>query len=966
MKSARYGLLVLLAAASAAAADVQVTVDASTRLQINGVDQIQDGLFGVDGLGNTHQEWTEKANMHTNAGGSIGLEDMPEDPQHPGRNDPAFIEKSLKNIQVHKGYRYDHFIHVAQGGPGWNMRPDCGMISVRPEATAEWVATAAKFWDLHMPETRHYFMIQGEISLLGGNWTSPQIVRDPTREGTNTTGTYGASYYVDVLEATCDRVHRDGVRAMVGSAGLTCSLNWTNWRTWRSWWEQMIDRAGDKVDFYGIHWYDFRDAALVAEATLIQNAQELRWGDRKPIVCQESDHAQGTAYDPEKGLYTAYYLWSLLDMPDKVIVDTAHLIQYREGFSHNMFRNEGPLARYWAYWIMRDLRGTMLNVNVDPGPTSPMLPDRKVGGMKWLFPQHRGIKARAGMQGGRIGLVVFNDDKQVQSVKLAVSLPKGSRAVSVQASKVDFDKQAGQDIKGEECEVSHHGTDKGLAVEWNAEPLTIYAVTIELDQAVKPGKLVWQREYFGDQIMFNVPGPTTATNVMSNSPSAFTTLDKPGLRVKLSRKGAKSAHLRVALNKARGDWEDTLVRINGKLHSLPVREHVKTVAVTEVPVDVSCLSRKPVAVEFLPHVAEPYQVLWASLVLSNAPGVEPATIIAHVQGGTSGIAPGEIRSVSYTVQNPSRRRVKAKTKWVLPDGWSVTDADNEMIEIRPKRTFHGKMKLQCADDPLVEYQQVAMVVDTGEHRVTARRSYRVDMPIVCRKFGKPPAIDGDLADWQDKPANVLRVGDHDVQFRTGWDRDNFYFAAKIPTAGKAVPVNERIFHILLDLGNEKGIFNMDANDHQFWLTTPGPLSPAEAMKAQWFAYAPPGWLDKASDDQKKEVLRHPGYVGTTLWQGTLEKQVIAPCPNTAMASKALPDAYTLEARISKQAMYGYWPVAGDVIGFDVVCDASALDPDAPAYYWGKGFERLHSYYFFHPREQVRGNPAWWGLMRFSD
>ena len=56
-------------------------------------------------------------------------------------------------------------------------------------------------------------------------------------------------------------------------------------------------------------------------------------------------------------------------------------------------------------------------------------------------------------------------------------------------------------------------------------------------------------------------------------------------------------------------------------------------------------------------------------------------------------------------------------------------------------------------------------------------------------------------------------------------------------------------------------------------------------------------------------------------------------------------------------MYGYWPTVGQTIGFDFTWHP---------YYWGHGFETMHSYYTDCPQEQVQGNPGLWGLLRFEE
>ena len=83
-------------------------------------------------------------------------------------------------------------------------------------------------------------MFKGEIS-LPGYWNGPEMIRDPWREGTNTTGRPGAERYVEVLKACIERIRQAELPVRVGTAGLTSSLNWSDWRTWQSWWDPSVN-----------------------------------------------------------------------------------------------------------------------------------------------------------------------------------------------------------------------------------------------------------------------------------------------------------------------------------------------------------------------------------------------------------------------------------------------------------------------------------------------------------------------------------------------------------------------------------------------------------------------------------------------------------------------------------------------------------------------------------------------------
>jgi len=996
-----------LAVISIAAADVRVDVDATTKVQVNGVTQVRDGLFGLDGAEGGNHEQLEAANMHAATGSSAWIEGVREDPERPGQIDRDKLQEFLDNAKPSKGgYRIDHYIQCLQGGPDWQSGPKERRGYVIPHALdvyAEWAEAVIRHRLKTMPDTEHYFQFFGEISLMG-YWNTPAILRDPTREGTNCNGREAARRLVKVVEASAARLEKVGLEARLGTPGLTDSLQWADWRTWRTWWELMIDRLGDKVDFYGVHWYDMTQDNLQIEAGLIQNAQEIRWGNRKPICCQESDMAQGAMDNPQKGTYNAYYLWAMLDMPDKVIVNTNHLRDNGGTFHHNMFRADRRLPKYWAYWIMRDLRGTMLATKVTPAPTTPSIAERQRGGRLWLFPQKRGIKARSAIQDGRLCVLVWNDGQVDEQVRLSIATPSGQTPKGAELSHVFFDTNGPAKHESEHgtASIDHEISGKKLQLSFPARADTIYALAVDFDRPIKQTRTLWAREFFGDQIMFHVPGPSHVKAVSNPAPEAFKRLPSPELRIRAALAGARSARLKVALNKALGDWEDTLISVNGKPYVLPVAQHVNRAALVEIPVSKSDLRRGTVQIEFLPHLSEPYQVLWASLVTSNEKSpARVSPILVRIEDDGPGLRPGEARTLSYTTTNRRRfKSVAVALRWVLPRGWSIDGEQPVNIKLAGGQSTTTQAVLHPAAGEAVAYQQIALIAESDGGRVVARRSYKLNPPVRCRKFAKAPTIDGQLDDWQQHQDAHLKVGERTVQVWTGWDVDNFYVAAFIPeTTGQARPVTElrgiagqddtnvgasiggpgrvprgvHALNMFLDLGNEKGIYNYDANDHHFWLVTPGLVDPKQA-EALRLPIAPFPEDEELTDEQKKKFVWHKAYVGQTVWQGPLKRLEIANYPHTRMACLPAQGGYVIEAAIggawswawNEQAIYGYWPEVGHTIGFDFVCDDHNVDPLTSTAHWGRGYESLHRYYVTSPRELVRGNPAVWGLLRFEE
>jgi len=690
------------------------------------------------------------------------------------------------------------------------------------------------------PDTEHYFQFFGEISLLG-YWNAPESIQDPRRESTNRGGRRGAQRLINVIRAAHKSITTAGHDVQLGTPGLTNALQWSNWRSWRSWWVPMIDQLGDKVSFYGVHWYDMTPDILTIEAGIVQAAQSNRWKTRLPLCVQESDYTQGPMDDPKNGPFNAQLLWSLLDMPDKVVVNTSHVRDLGGTMFHNMFRAARRLPKYWSYWVMGDLRGTMRAVTVSEPLDRPTIASRERGGRLWLFRQDRGVRARAAGQGRRVAVLVWNDRLQGdRTTFIRFRLPQGVRATSATRRNVYFESHGKpvHETRHDEGKIAftQRGTLVRVTLETPAD--SIHSIALTCNQDLATSSQEWHKEDYGSETMFRVAGPRPIRGFVANpSPSAFRQLPGSQLIIHASLKDVASARLRVALDKPRGDWEDTQVEINGVAYQVPVTEHVKRAALCEFPVRLADLGQGTVTVRFLPHHGEPYHVVWASLLTSNSgsdESVSPVTIrlkarlVARKVPASArhserhfGIQAGDQRTLVTRVTNTSNKKLKATAGWVLPRGWRATPSGGT-IELNPGETQAWQVRIQVPKQPSrVEYEQVALVLSHEAGQSIGRQAFKLNTPIPCRSFLKPPTIEA-------------KIG------------------------------------------------------------------------------------------------------GSWRWSG--------------------PD----------EALYGFWPQAGQTIGIDFVSDDGSVGPLTSTMYWGHGNETLHRYYVTHPREQVRGNPAAWGQLRFLD
>lgn len=157
------------------------------------------------------------------------------------------------------------------------------------------------------------------------------------------------------------------------------SRNWFNWETR---WKRFIDIAGDEMDYYSFHLYDFNEPTvkfrkggnLEAYMDLLSQYTYLTWGKEKPFLISEygarTRNIEDQKSNPKRDWLCASSINSMMvqfmDRPD-MIEKTIPFIMAVWSKDWNIFNPDKTAAEFTDYIkfykLWRDVKGTRLMVN---------------------------------------------------------------------------------------------------------------------------------------------------------------------------------------------------------------------------------------------------------------------------------------------------------------------------------------------------------------------------------------------------------------------------------------------------------------------------------------------------------------------------------------------------------------------------------------------------------------------------
>ncbi len=378
-------------------AQIQVDVNLNVKHSVGNVSEFQRSKFitihtevseaewdGDNFIDNLRKDFFETYNVYTgrNTGGiSWYLNDINEDPNREGYADPAEI--TSKGITAKNYYLECNWLHEFK---------DRSNLIIAPQFQGFWTGRSQqptqKGWKLAGADAVGEFIGRYVNQFYGGHGPNQinyvEVINEPAYE------TLGGAYnYTNSINDIAD-FHIKAAKAIKAHApnvkvgGYTAAfpnLDLGNFKRWENRWKLFIDKAGNDMDFWSLHLYDFpsinngkkrlRSGSNI-EATLdmIDNYSEIALGTPKPYVISEFG-SQMHDYMAEQ--WSSYRDWlhikalnsqlmAFLERPNTIEMTTPFIVAKAEWanwdnipYNHRLMRKENEPNDYTGKWVYTDL-----------------------------------------------------------------------------------------------------------------------------------------------------------------------------------------------------------------------------------------------------------------------------------------------------------------------------------------------------------------------------------------------------------------------------------------------------------------------------------------------------------------------------------------------------------------------------------------------------------------------------------
>jgi hypothetical protein len=318
-------------------------------------------------------------------------------------------------------------------------------------------------------------------------WNEPNAswFRDPRATDK---GSDAATLHIEMANKVARAVKQAHPDVLVGGPVLCWAPGWPRnqkgqkpWYTWQGWTLPWLEGTKDTIDFFDFHVYDISPEDFAVQSEMLVNAAERIQSRRLPIWITESNYnlkkeelKDGPAIWEKRIVpYARLLLKGILPQADKIHGNLYHDLHATR---HTLLPNgaDQPDPVYWLLWILRDLRG--LRVKVDIG-----IPD---------------IVAAATMEEDRVTTILFNDSPAAQDVPLTVTMPcgywTGPSVRLMQRGESGTAEPSRPRVKFQRQGPKASGTIR-------LEPHAIAAIDFRMDRFGKAGRTLRVREHFGDR-----------------------------------------------------------------------------------------------------------------------------------------------------------------------------------------------------------------------------------------------------------------------------------------------------------------------------------------------------------------------------------------------------------------------------------------------------------------------------------
>lgn len=486
----------------------RVTIDTERVLEVNGQDEVPDGLFGVTAYNGSNFS-TNKSYLPILKNSGIRWVGMPGVMRQmmPARRPQDFPNNFVGWSQSSEARR------MLQQGTGVNFAkalPEWRKLGVTPMVYLlgypSWLAGPVR--DLPTNNREAAVVLAEYVALL--RQVDPKLTWFHLGNEPNARWFKAKKYGQDYGElfrtvAPAIRTRNSGIK--IGGPVLTWPPAWPpgqtqqrDWYTWRSWTMPFIEKAGEELDFFDFHLYRLQEPqAALEEVQAVTNAMWLESGKKKPVIISEYGHYLKNKSDienpailwqkrvePWQNLIMAFLEYQ----PDKIVSLQIHDLYAQAGGNFRFIKGQDSNDQFDFYRMFQTWRyfsGKRLTAKSSSTD----------------------IHAFASLKQGEIVVVLVNTSNKPQKTNLdVVGLNQSGNEAPLETSQDSiWLRQIGPATNIQNDRLSkafkvqwEHNVMSPLTPEITLKPKETRSIRIFLPTVLNPSKLLKTREFYGDKV----------------------------------------------------------------------------------------------------------------------------------------------------------------------------------------------------------------------------------------------------------------------------------------------------------------------------------------------------------------------------------------------------------------------------------------------------------------------------------
>jgi len=296
-----------------------------------------------------------------------------------------------------------------------------------------------------------------------------------------------------------------------------------NWNVWVKYFIDSVDNP-QAIRFFNPHCYSIPSVRNLAYASMTQNYGEISRGVRPRYIITETSAAlsnEGAENNyRNQMLHIAHDIFMMLDNPDKYAARYAFVAMGGMEDSYSIFHSRPeeviPQSPYWVLSSLRNLRGTNISLETDNNDVFV----------------HASAPADNMVVAG-----LLNPSGQSKTVILDIGLSENHVKGIIQRKAVWNATSANADY-------SESNLSEGSNLEIIMEPLSVYAIEIELNNSLSRTGTARTREFYGTKVKTDM---STPVNLSISVPELPDTCEDVFLQIAFDKR-VSSGILPVTLN----------------------------------------------------------------------------------------------------------------------------------------------------------------------------------------------------------------------------------------------------------------------------------------------------------------------------------------------------------------------------------------------------------------------------------